>query len=118
MNKILAFSKSGYTPMMITKEPFDVQPVATDRMAISNMVVVKDDCHVKTENGFIQAKKGDIVLTFYEDLFPNKVIVITSEKWVENINTYNAIMEERNNKVSNKPSCDGCVPDAAECCKG
>lgn len=117
MNKILAFSKSGYSPTMITKEPFDVQSITTDRMAISNMVVVKDDCHVKTENGYIEAKKGDIVLTFYEDLFPNKVVVITSEKWLENINTYNTIMEERNNKVSNKPSCDGCVSDA-ECCKG
>lgn len=117
MNKILAFSKSGYTPMMITREPFDVQPVASDRMAISSVIVAKEDCHVKTENGYIEAKKGDIILTFYEDIFPNKVVVVPSEKWLENIDTYNAVMEERNNKVSNKPSCDDCVPDA-ECCKG
>lgn len=110
MNKILAFSKNGYSPIMITKEPFDIQSIAADRMAISNMVAVKDDCHVKTENGFIEAKKGDIVLTFYEELFPNKVVVITSEKWLENINTYNAAMEELNNKVSNKQSDDDCVP--------
>lgn len=117
MNKILAFSKNGYSPIMITKEPFDIQSIAADRIAISNVVVVKDDCHVKTENGFIEAKKGDIVLTFYEELFPNKVVVITSEKWLENINTYNVAMEELNNKVSNKQSCDDCVPNA-ECCKG
>lgn len=116
MNKILAFSKSGYTPMMITKEPFDVQPVASDRAAISSVIIAKEDCHVKTENGYIEAKKGDIILTFYETIFPNKTIVVTSEKWVENINTYNAAMEERNNKVSNKLSYDDCVPNA-ECCK-
>ena len=117
MNKILAFSKSGYTPVMITREPFDVQPVASDRMAISSVILAKEDCHVKTENGYIEAKKGDIVLTFYEDLFPNKVVVITSEKWLENINTYNTIMEERKNNVINKLSCDGCIQDT-ECCKG
>ena len=116
MNKILAFSKSGYSPTMITKEPFDVQPVASDRMAISSVIVAKEDCHVKTKNGYIEAKKGDIILTFYEDLFPNNVVVITSEKWLENINTYNAVMEERN-KVSNNPSCDDCVSNA-ERCKG
>lgn len=110
MNKILAFSKSGYSPIMITKEPFDIQPITADRMAISNMIVVKDDCHVKTENGFIEAKRGDIVLTFYEDLFPNKVVVITSEKWLENVNTYNAAMEEFKNKVGDKQSDGDCVP--------
>lgn len=117
MNKILAFSKSGYTPMMITKEPFDVQPVASDRMAISSVILAKEDCHVKTENGYIEAKKGDIILTFYEDIFPNKTVVVTSEKWIENINTYNAVMEKRNNNDCNKQSNNCCV-SGDECCKG
>lgn len=97
MNKILTFSKNGYVPIMVTKEPFDVQPILADRSAICNIIVIREDCNVKTTNGYIEAKKGDIAISFYEEHFPNKIVVVTSKEWLENIDTYNEKMNECKN---------------------
>lgn len=76
---------------------FDNQYVSwrdDDRSAINRVCLVDEDCIVKDENETVEAKKGDIVISFYESLFPHHFVVISSKEWRENIETYKAMLNK------------------------
>jgi hypothetical protein len=91
------------------------------RSSIDDVFFIKEDTKVVFERGEykaeLDAKAGDIVVTFYEEHFPNRVIVVNNEQWKENLETYEAweqIQKEEwaAKKVNGDPCCD------CECCKG
>lgn len=47
---------------------------------------------------------GDIIVSFYTNDFPNKVIVVKSDKWVENIKTLRANEQKRKEEWASKQS--------------
>lgn len=47
---------------------------------------------------------GDIIVSFYTDDFPNKVIVAKSDKWVENIKTFRANEQKMREEWASKQS--------------
>lgn len=65
-----------------------------DRSAISRVCLIDEDCIVKDENETIKAKKGDIIVVFYESSYPHHFVVISSEEWRKNIETYKAKMNK------------------------
>lgn len=54
----------------------------------------------------IDVKPGDILIKFYENTFPNNWIVVNSNEWKENIETYNKKQEEALKEDAIK--CCGC----------
>jgi hypothetical protein len=47
---------------------------------------------------------GDIIVSFYTNDFPNKVIVVKSDKWTENIKTLRANEQKRKEEWASKQS--------------
>lgn len=76
--------------------------IESQREAISRIYRIEEDCIVsirfKNYSKDIEAEAGDLVITFYDDDYPNKAVVIKNKDWVENLDTYNKIMQERKEK--------------------
>lgn len=45
---------------------------------------------------------GDIIVSFYINDFPNKVIVVKSDKWTENIKTFRANEQKKKEEWASK----------------
>ena len=66
----------------------------TDREGISNIVRIKEPTHIvynRNEKRIeLDAEAGDMVITFYDNSYPNPVIIVHSLEWVENLEAYEA----------------------------
>lgn len=88
----------------------DVETQSSDREAIQRIWRIKEDCKIKAvfgEETFEKdAKAGDIVITFYEKDYPNKMIVIRSDEWNENLAAYDVKMQALKEKwAKEQPEC-------------
>lgn len=92
----------------------------TNREAIDSVMLLKEATHIeytkRDQITSIDAKAGDIVITFYENEFPNKIIIVENEQWKENIETYEAKEQEKKEQwaAKNLAECGQCQDDA-EC---
>ena len=96
----------------------NLKPFDCSRGSVDNVFLVKEDTKVVFERGEykteLEAKAGDVVVTFYEKQFPNKVIVVNNEQWKENLETYEAWEQKQKEEWAEKKS-DPCCEC---CCKG
>lgn len=107
------------TGRVMLDENGKVVPRDTNREAIDSVMLLKEATHIeytkRDQTISIDAKAGDIVVTFYENEFPNKIIVVENEQWKENITKYDEYMQSMKEKWANeKPVCGDCE----SCCKG
>lgn len=86
--------------------------VESSRGAVSNIYLIKEDTTVVFEkDGYRKealAKAGDIVVCFYEDKFPNKVIIVNNQEWKENIEAYDNYMQEQKEKWASEKCQSEC----------
>lgn len=95
----------------------NVMPYDSDIESIRNISMLAEDTKVVYKYGeideTIDAKAGDIVITFYRDEFPHPVIVVKSDTWRENLEDYRAKEQKRKEewaaKQAESPCCDGCA---------
>lgn len=106
----LYFTTSGKILIDDSGSPHSVE---SSRGAVSSIYLIKDDTTVVFEqNGDRKeafAKAGDIVICFYEDKFPNKVVIVNNQEWKENIETYDAVMQIQKEKWASEkcePECN------------
>lgn len=93
-----------------------------DRAAIDDVWLLKEDAKIVSfdKNGNKSekiGKAGDIVVSFWEDGFPHRIIVVSNDDWRNNIETYNAEEQRRKEEWAAKhtePCCDEC--DQCEGC--
>lgn len=105
----------------IDTELNDVFSLPSDREAISRIHLIKEAMHVVIGNGEnkkeFDVEPGDILIKFYDDIFPNKAIVVKSAEWKENIEYYDSEMQrQRDEWAKNKSSKCPCCGDCG-CCK-
>lgn len=59
------------------------------RQGIDNLFLAEEPMHVVYGYGEFQkecdVEKGDIIVTFYNDSFKNRMIIVKNEEWVENL---------------------------------
>ena len=98
------------------------KPFDRSRVSIDDVYFIKEDTKIVFERGEtkseLEAKAGDIVITFYEEKFPNRVIVVDSKQWKENLEAYEAYeqqMKEEWAKKNDAPCCD-CCENCCKCC--
>lgn len=102
------------TPLVkIEEEALDVDIVPSVREAISRIYLIDEPGVLSTDDGDTNVKSGDLVIRFYENRFPKKVIVVKSKDWKNNLIAYSdAIQKEKeqwaNEKKSSEPCCDTC----------
>ena len=94
--------------VIVDPATLDVETPSSDREAIQRIWRVKEDCKIKAvfgEETFEKdAKAGDIVMTFYEKDYPNKMIVIRSDEWNENLAAYDVKVQALKEKWANEQS--------------
>lgn len=88
------------------------------RNSIDDVFFIKEDTKIVFERGEykaeLNAKAGDIVVTFYEEQFPNRVIVVDSAQWKENLEAYEAYEQKMREEWAKKNDENDLKP--CECC--
>ena len=113
--------------VVVDQENATVSELKSSRTAVGDVYLIEEDIHVITGNSNISkdiehytgeqfdAKVGDILISFYEQKFPHKFVLVHSDEWKENIETYNKITQEEaekwaaknaNNKSDSLCDCD------------
>lgn len=88
-------------------ETEEVDIVRTSREAIRCIVMVDEPGIMIDENGHeVNVKSGDIIVRFYETIFPKRAIVVKSKDWKDNIKAYNKKEQEDKEKWALNKCCD------------
>lgn len=99
--------------VIFDSETEELSTLDSAREGISRIWVMKEPMMIVCQNGDnkyeLNAKKGDIVIKFYDDDFPFPVVIAKSKEWVKNLEAYNKAMQKRKEKWA-KEKCDD------ECC--
>lgn len=99
-------------------------PCDYSREGINNIFHIKEDTNVVYEKGDVkttlEAKAGDIVISFYEDEFPNKIIIVDSKEWKENLEAYEAYQQKQKEEWAKRKAegCDKCCDCECACSPG
>ena len=104
------------TNIVVDTEQNSVGCVNRSRVAIEDIYLVKENMHVVYQQGTYKrefdVEPGDIIVTFYADEFDNKIIVVKSSDWKENIINYEAKEEERKLKWAAENTAEACIPNS------
>ena len=115
--------------VVVDQENATVSELKSSRTAVGDVYLIEEDIHVVTGNSNISkaiehytgeqfdAKVGDILISFYEQKFPHKFVLLHSDEWKENIETYNKISQEEAEKWAIKNADNKlCDCDCVETC--
>jgi hydroxymethylpyrimidine pyrophosphatase-like HAD family hydrolase len=95
-------------------EAEEISSLDSSREGISRIWLMKEPmtivCQICDNKYELNAKKGDIVIKFYDSDFPFPVVIAKSKEWVKNLEAYDKAMQERKEKWA-KEKCSEC-----ECC--
>ena len=87
----------------------------SDRTAINRVVRITEPVHIvynKNDKRIeLDAEEGDLLVEFYEDAFPNPILLIHSKEWNENLEKYDEIQQAAKEKWA-AAKCQG----EAVCC--
>ena len=100
--------KNGYM-FDIDVDANKLQKVQYDRASIDNVYLIDEERDLFIQDNEDNVTEthvvpGDIIVSFYTDDFPNKVIVAKSDKWTENIKTLRANEQKRKEEWASKQS--------------
>lgn len=105
------------TGKVLLNEQGDILPFDTDIESIRSLSLLTEDTKVIYKCGeiddVIEAKAGDIVITFFNQDFPHPAIVVHNDMWKENLEDYRDKEQKRKEewaaKRAESPCCDGCT---------
>lgn len=111
--------------ILFDTETQEISSFDSAREAISRIWVVEEPmtvvCDTKKAKYELTAKKGDIIVKFYDYDYPFPVVLVKSKDWVKNINAYHEKMQKAMEKLSKKEAdlndpvpcecdCNSCCP--------
>ena len=109
--KTLYLTSNG-SNILLDKENDSCDRIESQREAIQRVYLVDEPMHVTYQEGEyrkdLDVTTGDILVTFYDSTFKNRIVVVKSEDWAENLRVYNEEEQKRKEEWAKKQSCDGC----------
>lgn len=98
--------KNGYM-FDIDVDANKLQKIQCDRGGIDSVYLIDEERDLFIQDNEdnvteIHVVPGDIIVSFYTNDFPNKVIVVKSDKWVENIKTLRANEQKKKEEWASK----------------
>ena len=98
--------KNGYM-FDIDVDANKLQKIQYDRGGIDNVYLIDEERDLFIQDNEDNVTEthvvpGDIIVSFYTNDFPNKVIVVKSDKWVENIKTLRANEQKKKEEWASK----------------
>ena len=99
--------------IVIDSENQAVKQLPSEREAISRIFIAKEDMHVVYEqNGeqkICNIDAGNLLIVFYDHTFKNRVVVVNSSEWIENIKDYNEREQKRKEEWAKKEAEKGAI---------
>lgn len=113
--------KNGYM-FDIDTDANKLQKIQYDRASIDNVYLIDEERDLFIQDNEDNVTEthvvpGDIIVSFYTNDFPIRVIVVKSDKWAENIKTFRANEQKKKEEWASKQheniqkcsiSCDSC----------
>ena len=128
MKKIINIDRK---PIVVDTDTADVNAINRSARGIDDIYVIPEDAHIEWESKFfpdktieIDAKKNDILVTFYDRDLGADFVIVKSEDWLKAIDNAKAADQKRKEEWAAKQKeskseslvCyDACCGDA--CCK-
>lgn len=128
MKKIINIERK---PIIVDTDTAEVKAINRSARGIDDIYVIPEDAHIEWESKFfpnktieVDAKKNDILVTFYDRDLGADFVIVKSEDWLKAIDNAKSADQKRkeewaakqNGNKSENLVCDGaCCGDA--CCK-
>lgn len=128
MKKIINIERK---PIIVDTETAEVKAISRSARGIDDIYVIPEDAHIEWESRFfpnktieVDAKKNDILVTFYDRDLGADFVIVKSEDWLKAIDNAKAADQKRKEEWAAKQKeskseslvCDdACCGDA--CCK-
>lgn len=126
MKKIINIERK---PIVVDTETAEANAINRSARGIDDIYVIPEDAHIEWESKFfpdktieVDAKKNDILVTFYDRDLGADFVIVKSEDWLKAIDNAKAADQKRKEEWAakqkeNKPrdlDCDDCV-DCGSC---
>ena len=128
MKKIINIERK---PIIVDTDTAEVKAISRSARGIDDIYVIPEDAHIEWESRFfpdktieVDAKKNDILVTFYDRDLGADFVIVKSEDWLKAIDNAKAADQKRKeewaakqkeNKSESLVCDDACCGDA--CCK-
>ena len=108
---------SNCSNILIDTEENTANTIDTQREAIQRIYLAEEPMHVVYGSGEykreVDVKKDDLIITFYTDDFENRMIVVKSKDWANNLKKYNKRQQELKEEWAAEK---GYTDETATCC--
>ena len=93
-------------------ETEEISSLDSAREGISRIWVMNEPmtivCQMYGKNYELNAKKGDIVIKFYDDSYPFPVVIAKSKEWTKNLDAYEKAIQKRKEEWAKEKQCENC----------
>lgn len=107
--------------ILIDVENNTADRLSSARQAIDYIYKVTEPMHVVYQCGEVRkeadAENGDIIITFYDKVFDNQMIIVKNEDWFNNITNFEKREQEENLKWAAAKASEPCCESCEDCCK-
>ena len=107
--------------ILIDTEENTANAIDTQREAIQRIYLAEEPMHVVYGSGEykreVDVKKDDLIITFYTDEFENRMIVVKSKDWANNLKKYNKRQQELKEKWALEKKCADEASPCCDCCE-
>ena len=123
MKKIINIERK---PIIVDTDTAEVKAINRSARGIDDIYVIPEDAHIEWESKFfpdktieVDAKKNDILVTFYDKDLGTDFVIIKSEDWLECLNNAANIDQKRKEEWAAKQKENKSVDlDCGDvCCK-
>ena len=99
MKKIINIERK---PIIIDTETAEVNAINRSARGIDDIYIIPEDAHIEWESKFfhdktieVDAKKNDILVTFYDRDLDTDFVIVKSEDWLKALNNANEADQKR-----------------------
>ena len=124
MKKIINIERK---PIIVNTDTAEVKAINRSVRGIDDIYVIPEDAHIEWESKFfhdktieVDAKKNDILVTFYDKDLGTDFVIVKSEDWLKCLNNAASIDQKRKEEWAakqkeNKSMALDCVDDCESC---
>lgn len=119
MKKIINIDRK---PIVVDTDTAEVKAINRSTRGIDDIYVIPEDAHIEWESKFfpdktieVDAKKNDILVTFYDRDLGTDFVIVKSEDWLKALNNAASLDQKRKEEWAAKQKESAHVNAACEC---
>lgn len=125
MKKIINIDRK---PIVVDTDTAEVKAINRSTRGIDDVYIIPEDAHIEWESKFfpdktieVDAKKNDILVTFYDRDLGTDFVIVKSEDWLKALNNAASLDQKRKEEWAakqkeNKPMTLDCGDACCESC--